>query len=270
MRPILILLSSLAFGALSMPVSALAQEKVRIPWRPGWVSQFDDTQTNGDLEARLFKPANAPKAPFVVFMHGCGGLQLERVAHWGKFFAQRGVGVLMVDSFTTRHVKSVCDRPTLVWIKRRADDGASALAWLTMQPYVNPEKIAIMGQSQGGTAELFALHERIASAPQFVAGIAMYPACIRALSNKIQLAKPVLALIGSEDAAAPPANCEALQAAQSDKSMLDILIYPGAAHEFDNPVKPYLLLGNYKAGEDPTSRGKAQARIAQWIDMVLK
>jgi dienelactone hydrolase len=263
---------SLLLIALVLPTVATAQERVRAPWHAGWVTQFDDTHANGELDARLFKSSVAAKSPFVVFLHGCGGLQIERVAHWGKFFAQRGVGVLMVDSDTTRNVKNACSESgvPLVWIKRRADDAASALAWLTSQPYVDPDRIAIMGQSQGGAAELFALHDKVASASQFVAGLAMYPACIRALNNKIQLAKPVLVLVGSEDAVAPAAECEALQAIQSNKNNLDIVVYPGAAHEFDNPVKPYLLFGKYKGGEDPASRKKAQARVAQWIEMTLK
>ena len=98
----------------------------------------------------------------------------------------------------------------------------------------------------------------------------MYPSCIWALNNDLHLAKPVLVLIGSEDAATLPANCESLQARQPDKGKLDLIVYPGAAHEFDNPVRSYLLLGKYKAGEEPTARAEAQARVAQWIEMVLK
>ena len=264
------LLSGLLVGVLSVPVSAVAQEKVRLPWHPGWASQFDDANTGGELVAKLFRPVHAPKAPFVVFMHGCGGLQLERVSHWAKFFTQRGVGFMMVDSFSTRNVKSVCDNPPLEWIKRRADDAASALAWLTMQPYVKSDRVAIMGQSQGGTAMLFALSGGAGTTDAFVAGLAMYPACIRALNNNLRLSKPVLVLIGSEDTLTPPADCERLQARQPDKGKLDLIVYPGAAHEFDNPVRSYLFLGKYRAGEHPTSRAEAQARIAEWIEMVLK
>ena len=270
MRGMRMLLSSLLIGAFSVPVSAVAQEKVRLPWHPGWTSQFDDANTGGELVAKLFRPVHAPKAPFVVFMHGCGGLQLERVSHWAKFFSQRGVGFLMVDSFSTRNVKSECDNPPLEWIKRRADDAASALAWLTMQPYVKSDRVAIMGQSQGGAALLFALSGETGTTNAFVAGLAMYPACIRALNNNLRLSKPLLVLIGSEDTLTPPADCEALQARQPDKGKLDLIVYPGAAHEFDNPVKSFLFLGKYRDGEDPTSRAKAQARVAQWIEMVLK
>ena len=173
------LLAGLLIGALSVPVSAVAQEKVRFPWHSGWIGQFDAAKTSGELVARLFRPVS-PKAPFVVFMHGCGGLQLERVSHWAKFFTQRGVGFMMVDSFSTRNVKSVCDNPPLEWIKRRADDAASALAWLTMQPYVKSDRVAIMGQSQGTRLCFLHLVEELALQTRLLRGLQ----CIRHASGR--------------------------------------------------------------------------------------
>jgi predicted peptidase len=201
----------LAIGLLVVPLfapgSASAQEKVRFSWRPGWIDQFDDSHSGGEIEARLFRPAVSGEAPYVVFMHGCGGLALERVSHWAKFYNQRRVGFLMVDSLATRKVEKPCLSPPPGWIRRRADDAASALEWLSAQPYVKTDRIAIMGQSQGGASTLLALHEGTAGARGFVGGIAMYPGCARANNNKVRLAKPVLVLIGSEDAATPPADC---------------------------------------------------------------
>ena len=115
---------------------------------------------------------------------------------------------------------------------------------------------------------MFTLHEGTAGAGGFVAGLAMYSGC--KFPMKLRLAKPVLAMIGSEDNWTPAADCEALQAAQPDKSKLEIIIYPGAAHAFDNPVKPGLAFGKYKIGEHPASRDKARARAADWINSFLK
>src|SRR5215471_7497713 len=132
--------SCLLIGRLSLPITAFAQDKIRFPWHPGWVNQFDETQAGGEIEGRLFKPATA-RAPFVVFMHGCGGLELARVSHWAKFFTQRGVGLLMADSYATRKEKNICENPPLVWVQRRADDAVSARAWLASQPYVKSDRI---------------------------------------------------------------------------------------------------------------------------------
>jgi dienelactone hydrolase len=98
----------------------------------------------------------------------------------------------------------------------------------------------------------------------------MYPGCQAAINNKVRLAKPVLAMIGSEDNWTPAASCAALRAIQPDQGKLDIIIYPGAAHGFDNPIKPTLAFGKYKVGEHALSRNKAQVRVSEWIDIVLK
>jgi len=127
-----------------------------------------------------------------------------------------------------------------------------------------------MGQSQGGTVTLLALKEEAPGAGGFVAGIAMYPGCLGPLNAKFQLAKPVLVMIGSDDNWTPASDCEALQVAQQDRGRLEVIVYPGAVHAFDNPVKPGLALGKYKIGENPAARDQARLRVAQWIDMVLK
>src|SRR5215471_660811 len=164
-------------GILLLPTAALAQEEVRIPWRGGWLSEFVDGQRDGELRGELFKPPGTKPAPFIVFLHGCDGLNVKTQGHWATFFTRRGVGFLMVDSFATRHTESACEPSTQPWVRRRADDAASGLAWLAAQPFAKPDRIAVMGQSQGGIATLFTLHEGTAGAGGFVAGLAMYPGC---------------------------------------------------------------------------------------------
>jgi dienelactone hydrolase len=249
--------------------AAVAQETVRIPWKPGWIKTFYEGAATGELEAKLFRPAGTDKAPYVVFLHGCAGLDLDRQRHWAQFFTKRGIGFLMVDSLATRKVAEICadKRP---WGQWRADDAASALAWLQAQPYVRADRVALMGQSHGGGSSLLALHEGTAGGRGFVAGLLMYPACVFGNVAKVRLAKPTLILIGADDNWTPVAECEKLRAAQSDKSRLELIVYPGAAHSFDNPVKATVVLGKFKVGEHPASRDKARERVGQWVDAVLK
>jgi dienelactone hydrolase len=261
-----VLIAALASIATS---GAVAQETVRIPWKPGWIRTFYEGAATGELEAKLFRPAGTDKAPFVVFLHGCAGLDLGRQSHWAQFFTKRGVGFLMVDSLTTRKVADICTdkRP---WPRWRADDAVSALAWLQAQPYVRTDRVALMGQSQGGGSALLALHEGTAGGRSFVAGLLMYPACRFGNLANVRLAKPTLILIGGDDNWTPVAECEKLRAAQSDKSRLELTVYPGAAHSFDNPVKATVVLGKFKVGEHPASRDKARERAAQWADAMLR
>ncbi|MFX9597088.1 hypothetical protein ABTO83_20050, partial [Acinetobacter baumannii] len=62
--------------------------------------------------------------PFVVLMHGCMGMTSVTSA-WvhkvGHALNDQGVGVLILDSFTTRKVEKSCGYPDLHWGRRRAD-----------------------------------------------------------------------------------------------------------------------------------------------------
>jgi hypothetical protein len=83
-----LLLGWLASFCLS--VAAADFEEVRIPWRAIRVPQFSDEAATGELTAKLARLAAEP-APFVIFMHGCGGLKLDAVGHWAEFFTKREV-----------------------------------------------------------------------------------------------------------------------------------------------------------------------------------
>ncbi|MBN9430448.1 MAG: dienelactone hydrolase family protein [Burkholderiales bacterium] len=249
-------------------VAQAAEEQVRFPWQPGWLKQYDSRSSSGDLTGHLFRPREAGRRPFVVFMHGCGGLNLRNVRHWAEFFVREGVGVLMVDSFTPRERAEACsDREP--WFRRRADDATSALQWLANQAFADPQRIALMGQSQGAGALLLALHQGNRVGAGFVGGIAMYPPCVVASSANVKLAKPVIAMIGDADNWTTAAACEAFKATQDER--FELVVYPGAAHSFDNPVREMLVQGGkYRVGEHPASRADAQQRVKAFIDARLK
>lgn len=267
----LLLLANMAFAPLALlPSRAAAQQDVRIPWQGGWVKDFDEGVAAGELAAKLYRPTGDAPAPFVVFLHGCGGANTTLQGHWAEFFTQRGVGFLLVDSLSTRGVKSICNDSKNPWARRRADDAMSALTWLRAQPFVKGDRIALMGQSHGGGSALLALHEGTARGRDFIAGLLMYPACAYGNAAKVQLARPTLVFIGDDDNWTPLAACETLKSSQRDPARLELVVMPGAAHSFDNPVKQALVFDKYRVGEHPPSRDKARARVAQWIDTVLK
>lgn len=247
-----------------------AQQEVRFPWKQGWLKEFDDGKPTGDLTGRLFKPAGDAAAPFVVFLHGCAGMSLQLQEHWAQFFVARGVGFLLVDSLGPRRVDSICQDSKNPWARRRADDANSALAWLREQPFARPDRIALMGQSHGGGSALLAIHENTLGGKTFVAGLMMYPACAFGNAAKVRFRKPILILIGEDDDWTPAAQCQTLKAGQPDPGTVEVVVYPGAAHSFDNPVRSALVFGKYRVGEHPASRDKARERVAVWIDAVLK
>jgi dienelactone hydrolase len=256
-----------AFTAALGAPAAEPPMQVRFPWQPGLTRQFDANAAEGELVAWLFRAGDAP-TPFVIFLHGCGGLHLANVAHWAEFFRKHGVGVLMVDSLAPRATASACESKE-PWLRRRADDAAAGLAWLTSQPFAKADRIALMGQSQGAGAALFALQEGRPTAGRLVAGFLLYPPCAAAVNAGVRLAKPVYVGIGDADNWTPASACEALRALQPDGRM-DLDIHAGAVHSFDNPVKPRVVLGRYNVGEHPAARDRVRERALQFVERHLR
>src|SRR5262245_18349445 len=124
---------------------------VMVPWRAGnaegfqmgAVEEHPATSAQAQLPVRLYRPEGPGPAPFVVLLHGCGGLAREAmwtawVQPWVDHFLAHGVGTAVVDSFGPRGVDQVCNtRNVAAWAVRRADDAYSTRAWLVEQPGVD-------------------------------------------------------------------------------------------------------------------------------------
>ena len=264
------ILSALALLCATWPLSGAAADalEVRFPWQAAWVQRFSEQEARGELSAWLFQPSTSP-APYVIFLHGCNGLNLRTARQWADFYTAHGVGVLMVDSFKPRGVANTCGEGGQ-WLARRADDASSALNWLRGQPFARRDRIAVMGLSQGGGVALLILNDRSPSAGGFVGGVALYPGCAIGLKARLQYSRPLLVQVGDQDNWTPAADCEALKAVQGEKSRLELTVYPGARHAFDSPVRDTVVLGKYLVGEHIPSRDRARARVEKFIAEELR
>ena len=130
-------------------------------FRNGTPEENHVVEKNGELKAEMLPPDNITRPPpFVVLLHGCGGLdQLTQkwTHHVADMLNAEGIGVLILDSFTTRGVAKSCGWPDLHWGRRRADDAYSALDYLVEHKLAKPDEIYIMGYSNGGTTTLVAI-----------------------------------------------------------------------------------------------------------------
>ncbi len=108
----------------------------------------------GDLSLSgvLFTPDHSNGAPSrrpaIVLLHGCGGMfdSRNRLAprhrDWAERFASWGFVTLLLDSFSPRAIKSLCelkDRPIHPW-RERSLDGYSALAFLAARRQAQPSR----------------------------------------------------------------------------------------------------------------------------------
>jgi dienelactone hydrolase len=176
------------------------------------------------IQGYLTRPKGAGPFPAVVLLHTCLGLPAEwssmgaRIAAWGYV-------ALFVDDFGTRGLKETC----AVDFKQALPDADGALAYLRRLSYVDPDRIAVVGFSQGGGSAL-----KIASrgAGGFKAAAAFYPPC--ANLDGAALTIPTLILVGAKDDVTPARDCAELAKRQAP-SMAKFVVYPGAAHAFDLP-----------------------------------
>lgn len=190
------------------------------------------------LTGLLHKPAGAGPFPAVVLLHGCRGIQSHH-GDWARTLADWGYLVLQVDSLGPRGLTDYC---THLINNARANarfivpDAYAALAYLRTQPFVQPERIAVMGWSQWA-----ALASVLIRGPQqfyddrFQAVVAISPDCGSTASGEFYA--PVLVLIGEKDDWSPAARCESMaRNGASSPNSITLKVYPDAHHDFDNPA----------------------------------
>ena len=216
------------------------------------------------LTAEIFRPEGEGPFPAVVFMHGCGGWQSavrQSLRQHANYLRDNGFAVLNLDSFGPRGNSggTVCasfDRLRAAR-KYRTYDAFDALRYLQAQSFVDPDRIFLVGQSNGGSVALNAAEAGAAAkynrgGTPFRAVVAYYPWCGTLGTTRMSLESPLMIFGGGRDDWVPPAKCRRFRATGAK---LDVTIYPTAAHSFDllTPEHRYMgkLVGyNGQATED--------------------
>src|SRR3989442_2051768 len=123
--------------------------------------------------------------PAVVLLHTCHGVSKSTHA-WARWFRDRRYVALIVDSWAARGIGNECDEKTPdVPSTERFDDTAGALRFLHAQRFVDPNRIGVIGWSDGGVLSIAVVNgPRLERArrrggtlepPGFAAAIAVYP-----------------------------------------------------------------------------------------------
>lgn len=261
-----------AIAALS--VSMANAEEVTIPWRKNSTYTTDEVfdsnkplsagrsgrtirfmngapeegkkiQETGNLRGVYSQPkgTNGP-VPVVILMHGCSGWT-KPVIDWakekGKLLLDQGIGVLTLDSFGPRRVNKTCGSPNYHWGWRRVEDAYSALAWLVDNKRAIPDRVFVIGRSNGGTAAIM-LATKIAVAGhqdyRFARAFAISPACNE--MEKFDFAIPVTILIGDKDMAADARVCTAID---GKNALIRTVLFKGVHHGFEDRTPTYVFNG---------------------------
>lgn len=188
------------------------------------------------LRGELYRPTGEGPFPAVVLLHPCSGrppVEVERAA--ARPYTALGYAVLAVDSFGSRGIADGCARGASADVVM---DAYGALLHLASLPFIDAERIALVGYSFGATVALSAVEfdgpERLFD-HQFVAAIAYSPSC----PDKLAVSVPTIILTGALDDWAPVRFCERMMAHRTGLgAALRLIVYPGAQHAFNLPLPP--------------------------------
>src|SRR5262249_11529786 len=188
------------------------------------------------IQGYLAKPEHAGPFPAVIGLHGCAGMPdttkrklIDELVGWGYV-------VLLGDSFATRGIEHACTGGVPLIADMRRSDAYGALAFLARQTFVDPQRVAAVGFSQGAWVTLlvaeansFELFVRPSNLG-FRAVVAFYPLCI-AVAGRPMI--PTLILIGALDEWTPAADCSRkIDAWGTDGVPIEQVVYPSVHHSF--------------------------------------
>ncbi|MEI6702679.1 MAG: dienelactone hydrolase family protein [Deltaproteobacteria bacterium] len=288
------------------PIGLVNQNKAAaVPERVSLESLDHDPSTGTPvvIQALLFKPngADSRRIPAVVAMHGCGGMYSTMASKrdalsarhqiMAELLVAEGYAVLFPDSFRSRGFEEICSlefKNRSITQQNRRLDAQGALAWLQHREDIQPEHVAILGWSHGGSAVLATLNakqpavvkwrERRPEVPYFNAGAVFYPGCSESLkvSYGYSLAAPLTFFIGGSDDWTAPGPCVDLAAKLSSAGEdATITVYPDAYHGFDGPsTQPRRRLEvpngvnpgkGVTVAANPAARDDAYAKLKQYL-----
>ena len=214
------------------------------------------------LAGYVFRPAGAGPFPAIVMLHGRGGpyssaakgvysagTLSQRHQAWGKFWVARGYLALHVDSFGPRgypqgfSAHSYKNRPAAVSEQTvRPLDAYGALEYLRGRSDVIADRVGVQGWSNGAMALLATLADTAPGITQptpqtgFRAALALYPGCREQEKQNYRSYAPLLLLLASEDEEVSPVVCQRFaQQAIARGTALEVVVYDGAQHNFDDP-----------------------------------
>ena len=143
-------------------------------WNPKTVGELIRGNAGGETQnivGQLFLPPGTERVPAVVLLHGSGGLYNALLDFWPKTFNAAGFAVFTVDMFGPRGVQSTADDQSRVPFAADVADAFAALKLLATHPRIDPQRIALMGFSRGGTATLRTAVERFIAAQKLPDGL---------------------------------------------------------------------------------------------------
>lgn len=194
---------------------------------------------NAPMTAFLARPAAAAPAPAVLVLHEWWGLT-DDFKNRARCFAAEGFVALAVDQYS-RQGNKVTSNPAeagklmdSVSSQQMLRDLNAAVTWLKQQPFVDPQKIGVIGFSMGGT---FALTQATHNS-DLKAAVVFYGK-VPPIESLAKLLCPVLYHWPVKDGWVTRQEVERLQQGLKDFGKSgEVVTYADCDHAFFNEARP--------------------------------
>ncbi|HJU15314.1 MAG TPA: dienelactone hydrolase family protein [Stellaceae bacterium] len=222
-------------------------------------------QGDQPLLGYLARPDGPGRHPAVVVLHGCEGFV--------PFFAV-AADVLKSYGYVALALGSLGQYNACLGRSgdgglAEAFDAYAALDWLARQNFVDPDRVALLGFSMGGSATLNGVERGAienAHPRHFRAAVAYYPGC-RYRAGVMTV--PTLILIGDKDDWTFASYCRDMMTRRDGKGApVKLVVYPGATHAFNRPFFPQHYLGHDFA-YDPQATADAWRQVRNFLQTTL-
>jgi len=258
---------------------------------------FRSADGSTEMVGYLFRPRTPGPSPAIVMLHGRGGpyssndnagctyvkantaspcnatTLSKRHMMWGEYWAEHGYLALLPDSFGPRGKahgfgRFTHDDPDRADVNEktvRPLDAAGALAYLHGRNDVIPRQIFLQGWSNGGSTALNVMIQQ-GSQAGYAGALVFYPGCGQTalLAPTIAKAAPIAMFLAADDEEVSPLICQhVVDRSQQAGARIDVTVYPGATHDFDEPSsRRQSAPGNQAAMDDALVR--AIAILDRW------
>ena len=194
-------------------------------------------QITGELRLPESKTA---KLPTVIIMHGSGGISPANQS-WVYLLNQAGYATFLVDSFSARGLIQVSTDQAKLGRFAGVLDSFRAYEDMARHPRVDPNRIALLGTSRGGTAVIYTAMRRFQAqwSPNFkaVATYPLYPSCFDQLDRDEDISMPIVTFHGGADDYASREACKAwINRLIAKGKPATYTEFPNASHSYDNPL----------------------------------
>jgi len=200
-------------------------------------------QASVELAGELYRPPGDGPFPAVILLHPCSGRLPPRLAQADAArYTALGYVLLAIDSFGARGIVDGCTGGGAS--VDMVMDAYGALLHLAALPFVDGDRIALVGYALGGSVALSAVAfdgpERLFDR-QFTTAVAYYPAC----PERAAVGVPTVILAGERDEWAPARACREMMARRSGLGApLRLVVYPEAHHAFNLLLEPRRSYGH--------------------------